>query len=797
MKNKQKKFVPFRRELFFTPLLFICHVERSETSRRICTTIQCHSEQGACTAVLKWTAQAIQMSEESQVSHVCHSERYSLTRHSERSRRRSFGKGRRRFSSERRICESTQCLDIVRVHLPIFRKNVKISLLMKKLRPLILLITFAVILSFAFAAVPAYAEESSARNVNMYEGNGFTLSTLTLDGKPLGVRFYGLYFGSSDIAVSFDLYGDDGVKIDFFINEQENNLTEAQRQTRSEIIGLGNEINAFIRLIDSLANTQYDGSGELPLSDVYRYNTAKLGDTLEVNEHTYEMLQIAQEMYFATNGAFNPAVYRLVDLWGFSSRIYSNGNFGLPYDRKVTAEQFWSDGYPLPDDKYVRAFSDSAFTDFGDSAVTLSQSEGKYYVSKNVRPAVVDGIVFQQWIDLGGVAKGYTVDVINAMLSAAGFTRYSVDAGSSSQAYGTDYSGEQYVLGINDPFEFSLFPPSVVKLNVSNVTVSTSGQYIRKYVTDGVEYAHIVDGSLGKPANTGIKSVSVIAPEDNFWAGKGDCLTTALTVMGRDKAIDFMNGYLKENGVKVVVVYETVSGEKQLLTNYSKSDIVAGDTFDGYAWSVKTDENGNIIYDADAKAPINLSDSTVWIIVGCVFVALSVAVILIVHFVKGKGNAERNILNAKRDKPFKPGDVAVYLAVILVIVVLFSVFLGEDKTESVKLVKVVDFSKSGEGEVLFVYNVTRNEWQIYDDNSNGWNIQVSENGNELTVRLSREFDGQERFNVLTVTRGTSVSVKMTDSVCGHSQECVRNFPAVTVPNSAIVCSPNHLKIITE
>lgn len=668
---------------------------------------------------------------------------------------------------------------------------------MKPARLFAILITLAIALSLTFAAVPAYAEESSARNVNMYEGDGFTLSTLTLDGKPLGVRFYGLYFGSSDIAVSFDLFTDDSVIIDFFINETENKLTEAQRQTRSEIIRLGSEINAFIRLIDSLANTQYDGSEKLPVSDVYRYNTAKFGDTIEINEHTYKMLQIAQEMYLVTNGAFNPAVYRLVDLWGFSSRIYSNGNFGLPYDRVVSAEQFWNDGYPLPDDKYIEAFSSVDFTDFSASSVILTAENGKYYVTKNVSPAVVDGVTYEQWIDLGGIAKGYVVDGIKSMLSNRGFTRYSVDAGSSSQAYGTDYSGGQYVLGINDPFEFSLFPPSVVWLSVSNATVSTSGQYIRKYVTDGVEYAHIVDSTLGKPANTGIKSVTVIAPEDSFWAGKGDCLTTALTVMGRDKAIDFMNGYLKDNGIKVVVVYETVNGEKQLLTNYPKSDIVAGDTFDKYSWSVKTDENGGFVYDADAQAPVNLSDNTVWIIVGCVFVAVSVAATLIVHIVKGKGKAERNVLNAKRDKPFKLGDVAIYLAVILVIVVLFAVFLGEDKTESVKLVKVVDFSKSGEGEVLFVYNVTRNEWQAYDGNSNGWDVQVTENGNELTVRFSRDFDGQERFNVLTVTRGAAVSVKMTDSVCGHSQECVRYFAAITEANGTIVCSPNRIKIITQ
>lgn len=670
------------------------------------------------------------------------------------------------------------------LHLPIILENATIPLSMKKLRLLLILITLAILLSLTFAVTSAYAEGVSSRNVDMYEGDGFTLTTRRSPSGEMFVRFYGIYFGSGDIPVSVNLYNDDNFNIDFSINTQDNELSDSQLQTKRSLIALAESINSFVKMIDSVADAWNSSS------DVYRYNAAKFGETVEVNEHTYNMLQIARDMYTATNGAFNPAVYRLVDLWGFSSRIYSHGNFGLPYDREVTADY----AYPLPDDKYVRAFSDSAFTDFGDSAVTLSQSEGKYYVSKNVRPAVVDGIVFQQWIDLGGVAKGYTVDVINAMLSTAGFTRYSVDAGSSSQAYGTGFDG---VLGISDPYEFGFPSPSVVELNVSNVTVSTSGQYIRKYVTDGVEYAHIVDGSLGKPANTGIKSVSVIAPEDNFWAGKGDCLTTALTVMGRDRAIEYMNGYLKDNGIKVIVIYETVNGQKQILSNCERDSVLAGDTFDTYAWSVKTDENGSFVYDADAKAPVSSNDYTWLIIVLAVLVALSVIAVIIVHFVKGKNKSAKNIFNAKRDKPFKIGDVGVYLALALVIVILFAAFMGDGKTESVKLIKVVDFSKSGDGEVLFVYNVARNEWETYGDNSNGWKVEVTENGSELTVRFIRDFDGNERFNELTVTRSSTVSVKMTDSVCGHSQECVRNFPAIVKPYGSIVCSPNRLKIITQ
>ena len=118
-----------------------------------------------------------------------------------------------------------------------------------------------------------------------------------------------------------------------------------------------------------------------------------------------------------------------------------------------------------------------------------------------------------------------------------------------------------------------------------------------------MEYAHIIDGKYGAPAQTGVKSVTVVAPEGNFWAGKSDCLTTALTVMGKDGIIGFMNGYLKDNGITVVVAYETVDGKKQILTNLAQTDVIdKGPYYDEFAWSVSL-KDGVYSYDFNAKAP--------------------------------------------------------------------------------------------------------------------------------------------------------------------------------------------------
>lgn len=677
---------------------------------------------------------------------------------------------------------------ILRYRLPILRKNVKMCLLMKKIALLTLIIVLIA------SAVLFTACENKPQQISSGSGTYITpdykLTTLTANDKVVGVRFYGEYFGRSDIAVSADIYSDPNFVLDFKLDADDASLSQTQLNVKAQLLNLVKNIHSYIVDIDKVANTFYDGNNGIAASDIYLYNAASYGETIEISKYTYDMLQIAREMYNRTKGAFNPAVYRLVDLWGFSSRVFhKDGN--LLYDR------IWNDGsYPTPEDKYIKAFSSADFIDFSDESVALTEQDGKYYVTKNVKPAVVDGVEYPQWLDLGGIAKGYVVDGIKSMLAEHNITRHSVDSGSSSQAYGKNYNGANFLWGVMDSYEYNPFftPPTVVEKELSNVTVSTSGQYVRKYVTDGVEYAHILDGSLGAPAQTGVKSVTIVAPE-SYPAGNGDCLTTALTVMGRDKIIDFMNGYLKEKNIKIIVIYETADGQKQIITNYAKEDIKKGDTFDNYALAVKRNDNGEFVYDFDAKAPVETNNLTWLIITLGVVVLLAIVVVVVLHFVKGgHSKVARNVLNAKRDKPFKLGDIGAYLMVAVLIVVLFlAIFGGESKP--VNIVKVYDFSNSDQGELLYVYNVARNEGVVYDS-SNGWNVDETKEGNTVTVKFSRTINDEEHYDIMTITRGSATTVKMIDATC-PDKACVYNSPAIKSAKWGIVCNPNKLKIISE
>ena len=664
----------------------------------------------------------------------------------------------------------------------------------------------------AYGDVVPYSQTDSDRETlfPFQADNGDKLSMLnvTSNGSNVGVYFGGAYFSAAGIPIDMYVYTNPTHDLGFNVNGSA--LTSAQTAERETLVQLFKRVHSFIREVDDLANTSYDGSNEsVPTSDVYKYNNIEKfgrqtadGYVLQIDEHTYEMLKIAQEMYTATEGAFNPAVYRLVDLWGFSSRVYSNAIYDssfytMPYDRKVGADVFFSrdtgGGYPLPDQKYVKAFSDPAFTDFSDKAVHLSLENGNFYVTKRVEPVTVDGVSYSQWIDLGGIAKGYVVDCIRAMMREEGFDRVSVNAGGSSMGYGKGYDGKSFDLGIESAFNMYF---SFASICVADCSVSTSGQYVRKYYVDGVEYSHILDGVSGEPAQTGVKAVTVVVPDGEMYgAAKSDCLTTALTVMGRTGIVDYAN-YLKENGldIKIVGQYETLDGKKQLLTNCTTDELVSQDgELEQLGWALKLDENGVFYYDANAQFKGKTDVYKVLLIVlGCLLGAALIALV-IYHFVKGRNRTLSNVRHAKKDKPFRMGDLAVYVVVALVIVVLFCVFVFDSDKNAVQLVTVIDEQT---GETLFVYNPVRNELVQNDDNFRNWKIEVKSSANGVTVRFSCEMDGEERFNELKITRGNDFSVKMIDSRCGYHQDCVKNFPALTKPNGAIVCSPNRLKVVT-
>ena len=145
-------------------------------------------------------------------------------------------------------------------------------------------------------------------------------------------------------------------------------------------------------------------------------------------------------------------------------------------------------------------------------------------------------------IGLGAIAKGYAVDMAMKRIVELGIKDAIVRAGGDIRVQGTD-NGKPWPIGIRDPRDKK---KHLARLGLTNISISTSGDYERFFIKDGVLYHHIMDPKTGYPA-TRSRSVTVLAPDTMT----SDALSTALFVMGPAEGLGLV-GRLK--GIEAIFV---------------------------------------------------------------------------------------------------------------------------------------------------------------------------------------------------------------------------------------------------
>lgn len=231
-----------------------------------------------------------------------------------------------------------------------------------------------------------------------------------------------------------------------------------------------------------------------PLSDLCRYNRAPAGSWIRLPEATLTVLRRAIEVAETSDGAFDPTLGALTDLWGFGPRPFS----GAPPER---------------------------------DAVTALRETGGW------KRLTLDGeALFQPGglkLDLNGIAKGFGVDQAAAALDRAGVKSYLVEVGGELRGTGAKPDGQPWWVELERPPSANDAEKTLVALH--DLSVATSGDYRRFFDHEGRRYAHTLDPATGAPVTHATVSVTVLATD----CMSADAWATALTVMAPDAALAF------------------------------------------------------------------------------------------------------------------------------------------------------------------------------------------------------------------------------------------------------------------
>jgi thiamine biosynthesis lipoprotein len=212
-----------------------------------------------------------------------------------------------------------------------------------------------------------------------------------------------------------------------------------------------------------------------PDSALCRFNRAAAGEWVTLPADLARVMDVALRLAQASDGAFDPAIGRLVDVWGYGPP----GPMPAPSDAEI--------GTALGHSGYRR-------------------------LARNGRQLRQPGGVA---LDLSGIGKGHAVDAIADLLARHDIRHCMVEIGGELVGRGLRPDGDPWWVDLEGPMEIAL-PPLRVALH--QLAVATSGTYRRG--------DHNLDPRTGRPPASGVVAASVIAPT----AMLADALASAVTI---------------------------------------------------------------------------------------------------------------------------------------------------------------------------------------------------------------------------------------------------------------------------
>jgi len=251
-----------------------------------------------------------------------------------------------------------------------------------------------------------------------------------------------------------------------------------------------------------------------PQSELSSINNAPQGNIHPIDEDFYEILHMAELLYYESNHLYDVSIGNLIDLWDFSVGV-------------------------VPE----QASIDSTLGKIGFENVTYT--ERAINLAGGVR------------LNFGSLCKGYIIDKVMEYIISQNPLEAQMNAGGDIRFYSN--GNRKWKVGVQHPRDSQRL---IARLNIPDRAVVTSGDYERFFMVDGERYHHILDPLTGYPAKMTV-SVTIISPT----AFIADALSTAAFVMNPNDAIALVK---KFPNTDAIILFYDFDGD---LHNYQTANI--------------------------------------------------------------------------------------------------------------------------------------------------------------------------------------------------------------------------------
>ena len=281
-------------------------------------------------------------------------------------------------------------------------------------------------------------------------------------------------------------------------------------------------------------------------SELNKFNRSTSLDWQPISSDLSTVMEIAQSVSIASEGAFDVTVSPLVDVWGFGSSKQNQLTFAIPSHEQLQTLK----------------------TVVGYDKVEINSTKQQW------RKKVV-GLN----VDLSAVAKGYAVDKVSDALVSAGCQDHLVDIGGELKLKGSKNQKDSlWRIAIEKPDTRSANSIQEL-LNVSEVGVASSGDYRNFYQTDdGKRYSHTIDSRTFRPIEHNLTAVTVLHQQTAL----ADAWATAFMVLG-----DEAPALAEKNGLAAYFIFREFdlalsNNANEDSKNVEKYRIVATKQFDKF-----------------------------------------------------------------------------------------------------------------------------------------------------------------------------------------------------------------------